>query len=63
MTNIVDPFNQGDPFSGSKGSTSIDANVGSKADKIHIRTSSFLLHLLFAAIMRLSSAARILHAM
>lgn len=37
----ADPFNQGDPFAGSGGkTTSIDASVGSKADKIHIRELS-----------------------
>ena len=37
----ADPFNQGDPFAGSGGkTTSIDASVGSKADKIHIREPS-----------------------
>jgi translation initiation factor 1 len=34
---LVDPFDTSDPFEGSRGTPSIEAAVGGKSDKIHIR--------------------------
>jgi len=39
---VLDPFDTSDPFEGGRGTPSIEANVGSKSDKIHIRESKHM---------------------